>query len=233
MSYLSNQDYMISRVTSLEDAHVWYPESYDFEGVQAIPLRDQRADTKATLLSQDSSPTRQLTGVRWALVIIALVAANLLSSLDNTIVADLQVPLIADLGEVEKFPWISIGFGLGAASTNLLTGQLHKLFDKKIIFLLVVLLFGLGSVICGSARSLDALIVGRVICGIGGTGIFMSTVTIVTHLSLPAERALYLSFPATAWALGAMYVRILSLFQQSSFEKHRANNWRRDQRFRG
>ena len=118
--------------------------------------------------------------------------------------ADLQASIINDLGEPDKFPWISVGFALGAASTNLFWGQLHKLFDKKIVFLCSILLFEIGSIICGCAKTLDMLITGRVICGVGGTGLFMSTMTIISSLSLPVERARYVSFPGTAWAVGAV-----------------------------
>ena len=170
----------------------------------AIPLKGRGEDTESNPQTPELPQQRKVTGVAWALLIISLVAANLLYSLDNTIVADVQGPIIEDLGEIEKLPWISTGFALGAAATNLFWGQLHKLFDKKLVFLSTVVLFEVGSIICGVSKSLDVLIVGRVICGIGGTGLFMSTMTIVSSLTLPAERALYVSFPGVAWAIGAV-----------------------------
>ena len=172
----------------------------------AIPLKDRGSpDTEAGPDLAAHEPERKVKGPAWAILVISLVAANLLYSLDNTIVADVQAPIILDLGDIQKFPWISTGFALGAAATNLFWGQLHKLFDKKLVFLSTVLIFEVGSIVCGVAKSLDTLIVGRVICGIGGTGLFMSTMTIVSALSLPKERALYVSFPGAAWAIGAMY----------------------------
>ena len=46
-----------------------------------------------------------------------LVFANLLTSINNTIMVDIQVPVIVSLGDFKNFPWISIGFELGAAAT--------------------------------------------------------------------------------------------------------------------
>ena len=51
-------------------------------------------------------------------------------------------------------------------------GQLYRLFNKKILFVSAITIFEVGSVICGSARTLNALIVGRVVCGLGGTGVY-------------------------------------------------------------
>ena len=58
--------------------------------------------------------------------------------------------------------------------------------------------------VCGSATTLNAFIVGRVVCGLGGTGVFTGIMNIISALTTRAERALYISFPGAAWAIGAM-----------------------------
>ena len=85
-------------------------------------------------------------------------------------------------------------------------GQLYRLLDKKYVFVAAITIFEVGSVICGSARNLNAFIVGRVVCGLGGTGIFTGIMNILSALTLPSERARYLSYPGSMWALGAMCV---------------------------
>lgn len=69
--------------------------------------------------NDESQPPRKLKGPLWGVLVGGLVCANLLISMDNTIVADIQAAILLDLGDFPNFPWISVGFELGAASANL------------------------------------------------------------------------------------------------------------------
>ncbi|KAI9689751.1 MAG: hypothetical protein M1822_009633 [Bathelium mastoideum] len=168
-----------------------------------VPMRSQISDVKpSTTITGETE--RNIRGPRWVVLVLGLVFANLLTSMDNTITADVQAPIIVALGDVRKFPWISVGYGLGAASVQLFWGQLYRLFDNKILLLSAITIFEVGSVVCGSATSLNAFIVGRVVCGLGGTGCFTGIMNIISRLTTRAERALYVSFPGAAWAIGAI-----------------------------
>lgn len=79
------------------------------------------------------SQPRKITGWAWAVLVTGLVMANLLISMDNTIVADIQAPIIAELGEINKFPWISVGFTLGAASANIFWQALPRFRDAEVV----------------------------------------------------------------------------------------------------
>ena len=72
------------------------------------------------------------------------------------------------------------------------------------LFIIAILIFEVGSVVCAAAPSLKAFIVGRVICGLGGTGVYIGIMNIISALTSPKERAMYVSFPGAAWAIGAM-----------------------------
>ncbi len=69
---------------------------------------------------EDSQSSRKITGLKWVLVVIAVVSPFFLFALDNTIVADVQPKIVETFGDVEKLPWISVAFALGAVSVNLL-----------------------------------------------------------------------------------------------------------------
>ena len=77
-------------------------------------------------------------------------------------------------------------------------GQLHRLFNKKIPFIIAITVFEVGSVICGSAKNLDSFIIGRLICELGGIGVFMGIINIISALISRAERAFYVSFRGVA-----------------------------------
>lgn len=70
-------------------------------------------------LAPGDGPVRNLNRVSWFCVVFSLLAALFLFALDNTIVANVQENIIYTLGGIEKLPWISVAFALGAVATNL------------------------------------------------------------------------------------------------------------------
>jgi MFS family permease len=66
------------------------------------------------------------------------------------------------------------------------------------------MLFIIGSAIIGSAPSVSILVFGRVLCGVGGSGIYVGTMNIISIMTLIAERAQYLSYVGMAWSLGTV-----------------------------
>lgn len=85
----------------------------------------------------------------------------------------MQGPVLESLGEIEKLAWVGIGFPMGSVATILLIGSLYGSFEIKWLYLTSIVLFELGSAVCGAAPTMNALIVGRVIAGIGGAGMYL------------------------------------------------------------
>lgn len=83
-------------------------------------------------------------------------------------------------------------------------GQLYSHFDNKLLFISSVVLFEVGSAVCGAAPSIDALIGGRAVCGVGGMGIYMGTINMVSALTDETERPMYLGFVGLTWGIGTM-----------------------------
>ena len=63
---------------------------------------------------------RKITGVKWVIVVTAILSSTFLFALDNTVVADVQEDIVKELGQIQKLPWLSIGFLVAAVSTNLI-----------------------------------------------------------------------------------------------------------------
>ncbi|KAI1662265.1 putative MFS drug efflux transporter [Daldinia decipiens] len=183
---------------------------------QLEPSREEQTEVKAqssitdaeTANNKQSSagdpPVRKLKPMSWFFVVFSLLAALFLFALDNTIVANIQENIIYTLGGIEKLPWISVAFALGAVATNLLWGQLYSNFESKSLFVSSVVIFEVGSALCGAAPSLDALIGGRAICGIGGMGIYLGTINMVSALTNDQERPMYLGFVGLTWGIGTI-----------------------------
>ena len=67
-----------------------------------------------------------------------------------------------------------------------------------------VLFFNIGSAICGAAPNMTALIFGRIINGLGGVGIYVGGVNLLSVLTSEAERPMYLSIVGLSWGFGTV-----------------------------
>ena len=95
------------------------------------------------------------------------------AGLDTTIAADVQASVYQDLGEIQKLPWVGIGFPMGSVAIILLIGKLYGIFEIKWLIIASIITFEVGSAVCGAAPNSNALIVGRVVAGMGGAGMYL------------------------------------------------------------
>ena len=72
-------------------------------------------------------------------------------------------------------------------------GKVYALSNPKWIYNLSVVLFLAGSALCGAASSTPAMIIGRVVAGVGGNGLYLRTVTLLSLNTNDQERPAYLS----------------------------------------
>jgi MFS family permease len=77
------------------------------------------------------------------------------------------------LGHIENLPWIGLGFPMASVATVLPISRAYGLFNIKYIITASLILFEAGSAVCGAAPTSNALIVGRVIAGVGGAGMYL------------------------------------------------------------
>lgn len=83
-------------------------------------------------------------------------------------------------------------------------GQLYNLFDKKKIFIVARLTFAVGSAVSGSAPTMDAFIVGKVVTGAGGSGTYIGSIAILTSLVSAHKFSVYYSYIGCFWGFGTM-----------------------------
>lgn len=72
----------------------------------------------------------------------------------------------------------------------------------KWTFIVSVVLFEIGSAICGAAPNMNAFILGRAIAGLGGTGLFLGGITIFSITTEEHERPFYMALNGLPWAFG-------------------------------
>ena len=143
--------------------------------------------------SPASRPLDLSHGLRLA-IFCFLMAALFMATLDNQIVSTALPTIVGEFGEMERFGWVSSAFLLATSAVMPIYGKLGDLFGRKYVMLTAIVLFTLGSVVCGFAWSMDSLIAARVFQGLGGGGIMVSIFSINADLFEPRERAKYQSY---------------------------------------
>src|SRR6266480_1394390 len=77
-------------------------------------------------------------------------------------------------------------------------------FNAKWTYILCVSLFEVGLAICGAALLMDALIVGRAVCGVGGSGMYVSVMALLAATTTMHERPIYVGGTGLTWGLGTV-----------------------------
>ncbi|KAJ5736908.1 DNA repair protein RAD50 [Penicillium malachiteum] len=173
---------------------------------------------KSQTPSDDSAPPqkRSITGLKWALAYASVLSTVFLFALDGTIVAALQPSIVETFKTESDLSWIGVSFMLGDTAI-LPLGKAFGKFNIKWLFISCLFIFEVGSAVCGAAPTMDALIVGRVIAGVGGCGVYVGGLTFVALLTTDHERPLYLAGIYCIWGIGCVLGPIIGgAFAQSS-----------------
>ena len=124
-------------------------------------------------------------------IFAALMLVMLLASLDQTIVSTALPTIVGEFGELAHLSWIVTAYLLTTTIVTPLYGKLGDLFGRKIVLQSAIVLFLAGSVLCGLARSMGALIAFRAVQGLGGGGLMVTISAVVGDLFSPRERGRY------------------------------------------
>lgn len=123
------------------------------------------------------------------LLIIGLLVAMLFSALQNTIVSTAMPRIIGDLGGFSLMVWLSTAYMLSSTVVVPITGKIADLWGRKTIYITGILIFMIGSILCGTANSMEQLIAYRVIQGIGGGIMMPMAMIIIGDIFTGAQRA--------------------------------------------
>lgn len=122
------------------------------------------------------------------LVLTGLLLAILMAAMDNTIVATALGSILADLGGVESYVWITSAYAVAVLAGMPIFGKLSDMYGRKRFFVFGLTIFLIGSALCGIAESVPQLAVYRAIQGIGGGALLPIAFTIVFDVFPPEKR---------------------------------------------
>ncbi len=120
-----------------------------------------------------------------------LLLAMLLAALDSTIVATALPTIVGELGGLQHLSWVVTAYLLAQTVVTPLYGKLGDLYGRRGVLQTAIVIFLVGSALCGLSRSMTQLIVFRALQGIGGGGLMVTTVAAVGDIIPPRERGRY------------------------------------------
>lgn len=138
------------------------------------------------------------------LILIAVMLAMFVAAVEATIVSTAMPSIAADLGGFSKYSWVFSAYLLMSTVTVLLYGKLADILGRKPVFAFGMLLFLIGSLLCGFADSMDQLIAFRFIQGAGAGAIMPIASTIVGDIYSAEERAKVQGYLASVWGISAV-----------------------------
>lgn len=154
------------------------PEKRDLtDDVSSEENRDARG------VVEDLEKPEYLSGVRLWLVLASVTLVAFLMLLDMSIIVTAIPQITNDFHSLGDVGWYGSAFLLANCALQPLAGRLYTLTSYKYTFLAFLFIFEVGSAVCGSAQSSKALIVGRAVAGLGGSGIMNGALTIVSASS--------------------------------------------------
>ncbi len=145
----------------------------------------------ATEQAQTDAPPIQETHRKVILVFAGVMLGMFLAALDQTIVATALPTIVGDLGGANHLSWVVTAYMLASTATTPLWGKLGDMFGRKTIFQICILIFLLGSALCGQAHSMIELITFRGLQGVGGGGLMVLSMAIIGDVVPPRDRGKY------------------------------------------
>lgn len=121
-----------------------------------------------------------------------LIIAMLLAQLDNMIVAPALPTIVGDLGGLNHLSWVVTGYILASTVATPLWGKLGDIFGHKHTFMVSIVLFLIGSALCGVAQDMTQLVLFRAFQGLGAGGLVVGIMSVIGMLVSPRERGKYM-----------------------------------------
>src|SRR5581483_9698641 len=128
---------------------------------------------------------------RVRLIFSALLLVLLLASLDQTIVSTALPTIVGDLGGLAHLSWVVTAYLLASTVVTPLYGKLGDQYGRKTLLQVAIVIFLVGSALCGLSQNMTELILFRALQGLGGGGLIVTTIAVVGDIIPPRARGRY------------------------------------------
>ncbi|CCA69357.1 related to aflatoxin efflux pump AFLT [Serendipita indica DSM 11827] len=185
-SRVSHDEHDASTSNALPTAAPSIRESSKTASVKDIEKGANGADNGGTMtdvLEATTKPDKFLHGKKLIAVHSGLMTAVFLVALDQSIVATAMPKLASQFNALKEVSWVVSSYFLTQAGLLLFFGRVLRIVPSKWVFLYSIPVFEIGSLICAVAPSMPVLIFGRALQGVGGSGGFISGLTLLAEIA--------------------------------------------------
>src|ERR1700740_967128 len=112
----------------------------------------------------------------------------LLAPLTQTIVSTALPTIVGDLGGLSHISWVVTAYLLAQTAVTPVYGKLGDLYGRKIVLQVALVVFLIGSALCGAAQTMTELIAFRALQGLGGGGLMVGTMAAIGDVVPPRDR---------------------------------------------
>jgi EmrB/QacA subfamily drug resistance transporter len=141
------------------------------------------------------------------LVMSGLMLVMLLAVLDQTVVSTALWTIVKDLDPVHginHLSWVITSYLLASTATQPLYGKISDIYGRKPVFMIAIVLFLLGSAVCGLSQSMTQLIFFRGLQGLGAGGLMSLVMAIIGDMIPPRERGKYSGLFSAVFGVGSV-----------------------------
>lgn len=164
----------------------------------------ETSEAVATTAPAPPPVTQERSHAEIMVVMSALMIAMLLAALDQSIVATALPRIASDLNGLTKLSWVATAYLITSAIATPIYGKLGDLYGRKKIFQSAIIIFLVGSALCGLSRSMNELVFFRALQGIGAGGLISLVLAIVGDVISPRQRGRYQGYFGAVFGLASV-----------------------------
>ncbi|MEM4304217.1 MAG: MFS transporter, partial [Candidatus Caldarchaeum sp.] len=138
------------------------------------------------------------------LLLFGLMLGIFLAAVDSTVVAVAMPSIVTALQGFDIYSWAFTAYILTSTVSGPLWGRVSDVYGRRLVYIIGLVLFLVGSLLCGVASSMLQLIVFRAVQGFGGGALLILTFTLVGELFSLKERAKATGYTSSVWALASI-----------------------------
>ena len=169
---------------------------------QPESIREAVVETNAPLV--ENEPQARYTEREKLLTMLGVLLVMLLASLDQTIVDTAMPRIISDLKGFNLYTWVTTAYLLTSTVMVPIYGKLSDIFGRKVIFLVGVVLFLIGSAASGAAQTMVQLVAFRAFQGIGAAALMPIAMAVIGDIFTPRERGRWQGVTGAVFGLTAV-----------------------------
>ncbi|HET7714362.1 MAG TPA: MDR family MFS transporter [Bauldia sp.] len=163
-------------------------------------------------MNAPASVPARLSDADIRIILVGVMLAMFLGALDQTIVATALPTIGRELGDVQGLSWVVTAYLLTSVVVTPIYGKLSDIHGRRVMLLIAIAVFLIGSVACALSRDIFVLIAARAFQGLGGGALISLGQTIVGDIVPPAERGRYQAYFAAVFVTSSVGGPVLGGF---------------------